>query len=47
MSYAPMNIKNIYSRPETESEESVFLQAIIQESNTETYEGKNDDDLTW
>ncbi len=42
-----MNTKQIYIRPESESEESLFLQSIIMESNTETFEGKDNDDLTW
>ena len=42
-----MNTKQIYTKPESESEESVLLQAVILESNTETFEGKDDDDLTW
>ena len=42
-----MNTKQIYIRPESELEERLLLQAIIQESNTETFEGKGDDDITW
>lgn len=42
-----MNTKQIYIRPESESEESLFLQFIIMASDTETFEGKDNDDLPW
>ena len=42
-----MNTKQIYIRPESESEESLLLQSIIMESNTETFEGGQEDDITW
>lgn len=41
-----MNTIQIYTRPESESEESVLLQAIIMESNTETFEG-GENDINW
>ena len=42
-----MRKKPLYIRPESEAEEFVLLKTILEDSNTETFEGGGDDDITW
>ena len=42
-----MKQKPIYIKPESNTDEYVLLQTFLEDSNTETFEGGGDDDITW
>ena len=42
-----MQIKRKYSKPQTELTSIYSMSQILEDSNTETFEGGGDDDITW
>lgn len=42
-----MKTTALYIRPESETVEHVLLQRLLEDSNTETFEGGGDEDITW